>query len=130
MLSKQSKPMEKVSSLGDLGPLLPDLAVCRNMDVIFTLDNFVHRLCGFQQVRVVPLLFKKKIQKNSSQIHAIFRANWHYSKEPLDPFNTFMGLDKLEERGTKALDVIKIEDLLFQVVLLLFASVPYLFKLV
>ena len=41
-----------------------------------------------------------------------------------------MGLDKLEERGTKALDVIKIEDLLFQVVLLLFASVSYFFKLV
>ena len=121
--------MEKVSSLGDLGPLLPDLAVCRNMDVIFTLDNFVHRLSGFQQVRVVQLV-KNKIKRNSSQIHAIFRANWHYSKEPLDPFNTFMGLDKLEERGTKALDVIKIEDLLFQVVLLLFASISYFFKLV
>ena len=61
LLSKQSKPMEKVSSLGDLGPLLPDLAVCRNMDVIFTLDNFVHRLSGFQQVRVVHLV-KNKIQ--------------------------------------------------------------------
>ena len=118
--------MEKVSSLGDLGPLLPDLAVCRNMDVIFTLDNFVHRLCGFQQVRQLSCLSKTKIF--SSQIHAIFRANWHYSKEPLDPFNTFMGLDKLEERGTKALDVIKIEDLLFQVKLLLFAPNSYLLK--
>ena len=121
--------MEKVSSLGDLGPLLPDLAVCRNMDVIFTLDNFVHRLSGFQQVRVVPLV-ENKIQKKSPQIHAIFRANWHYSKEPQDPFNTFMGLDKLEERGTKALDVIKIEDLLFQVVLLLFAPNSYFLKVV
>ena len=128
MLSKQSKPMEKVSSLGDLGPLLPDLAVCRNMDVIFTLDNFVHRLCGFQQVRQLSCLSKTKIF--SSQIHAIFRANWHYSKEPLDPFNTFVGLDKLEERGTKALDVIKIEDLLFQVKLLLFAPNSYFLKVV
>ena len=39
-----------------------------------------------------------------------------------------MGLDKLEERGTKALDVIKIEDLLFQVNLLLFAPNSYLLK--
>ena len=51
----------------------------------------------------------------SPQIHSIFRANWHYSKEPLDPFSTFLGLDRLEERGTKAQDVIKVEDLLFQV---------------
>ena len=51
----------------------------------------------------------------SLQIHSIFRANWHYSKEPLDPFSTFLGLDRLEERGTKAQDVIKVEDLLFQV---------------
>ena len=129
--------MEKVSSLGDLGPLMPDLARTCNMDIILTLDNFVHRLCGFQQVK------KKYFHKISQfdqlpkhnqyhhhhswhhhhcrphfcllQIHSTFRSNWHYNKEPLDPFNTFVGLDQLEERGTKAQDVIKVEDLLFEV---------------
>ena len=57
LLSKQSKAMEKVSGLGDLGPLMPGLASSCNMDVILTLDNFVHRLCGFQQVYEIPMLF-------------------------------------------------------------------------
>ena len=55
LLAKQSKAMEKVSSLGDLGPLMPDLARTCNMDIILTLDNFVHRLCGFQQVKNIIL---------------------------------------------------------------------------
>ena len=42
--------MEKVSGLGDLGPLMPGLSSSCNVDVILTLDNFAHRLCGFQQV--------------------------------------------------------------------------------
>ena len=49
--------MEKVSGLGDLGPLMPGLASSCNMDVILTLDNFVHRLCGVQQVYEIQMLF-------------------------------------------------------------------------
>ena len=64
---------------------------------------------------IIIIIYEVLIFIFSPQIHSIFRANWHYSKEPLDPFNTFIGLDKLEERGTKAQDVIKVEDLLFQV---------------
>ena len=48
--------MEKVSGLGDLGPLMPGLSSSCNVDVILTLDNFAHRLCGFQQVKEIAML--------------------------------------------------------------------------
>ena len=48
--SRHYKPLEKVTSLGCLKSHLPDLASSSDMDLIHTLDNYVHRLCGFQQV--------------------------------------------------------------------------------
>ena len=62
--------MEKVSGLGDLGPLMPGLASSCNMDVILTLDNFVHRLCGFQQVYEIPMLFGEILRNNV--VYSIF----------------------------------------------------------
>ena len=53
--------MEKVSGLGDLGPLMPGLSSSCNVDVILTLDNFAHRLCGFQQVNEIAMLFGEKL---------------------------------------------------------------------
>ena len=85
------------------------LAASRDMDLLTTLDNYVHRLAGFQQVQSlfhVPtsyFLFFKVFSTFPTflivthvhvQIHTIFRANWHYTKDPLDPFTTFKGLDK------------------------------------
>ena len=61
LLSKQSKSMEKVSGLGDLGPLMPGLSSSCNVDVILTLDNFAHRLCGFQQVKEISMLFGENL---------------------------------------------------------------------
>jgi hypothetical protein len=54
LLCRQARSLEKVTSLGCLRPLLPGLATSSNMDLITTLDNYVHRLCGFQQVTLDP----------------------------------------------------------------------------
>ena len=58
-----------------------------------TVDNWSHRLCGFQQA------------------HAIFRANWHYVRSSDKQFRDFKQLSRLEERGVNVHNkMVKLED--------------------
>ena len=58
-----------------------------------TVDNWSHRLCGFQQA------------------HAIFRANWHYVRSSDKQFKDFKHMSRLEERGVNVQDkMVKLED--------------------
>jgi len=61
--------------------------------LVLTVDNWAHRLCGFQQA------------------HAIFRANWHYSRSSDQQFRVFKHMSRLEERGVHLQNkMVKIED--------------------
>ena len=58
-----------------------------------TVDNWSHRLCGFQQA------------------HAIFRANWHYVRSSDKQFRDFKHMSRLEERGVNVHNkMVKLED--------------------
>jgi len=97
LMTKFSKYYEKVTGFFELRSRFSGLSISCDIPLIMVIDNYAHRLCSFQQ------------------IHSIFRANWHYSKNPDTEFQTYKYLNKLEETGVKTVDkIIKFEDVLFR----------------
>lgn len=45
------------------------------------------------------------------QVHTVFRAYWHFFKNPQNEFRVFKGLNKLEESGPKE-KVLRFDDVL------------------
>ena len=97
LMTKYSKYYEKVTGLFELRSRFSGLSISCDIPLIMVIDNYAHRLCSFQQ------------------IHSIFRANWHYSKNTDSEFQTYKYLNKLEDTGIKTVDkIIKFEDILFR----------------
>jgi len=93
LVSRHIISQEKV----DIGESLAGLEKLKleEKDKTFTMtvDNWSHRLCGFQQA------------------HAIFRANWHYVRSSDTQFKDFKHMSRLEERGVNVHNkMVKLED--------------------
>ena len=94
IMSRCSRQYERITDLASLRPRLPDLSRSSDIQLLLSLDNFVHKLSSFQQ------------------LHSVFRAYWHHFKNSESEFTVYQHLTMLEESGPRS-KVINYNQILF-----------------
>jgi len=94
LLARCSRQYEKVTDVSCLRSRFESLSQCNNITIILAMDNFAHKQIGFQH------------------IHTVFRAYWHFFKNPHTEFRVYKHLAKLEDSGSRD-KVLRHDDILF-----------------